>query len=98
MAAVTLEEVKARSSVIHDLNDGMLTQMIDEAEAEASTFIKRPIPWLDDGVAVDVPADVKSAIILRVAQRYRSRDGEVVDGFDEAFRNLLWPYRMQGFF
>ncbi|WP_421680543.1 head-tail connector protein [Stenotrophomonas bentonitica] len=94
MGVVTREDAKAAIPVIHDGDDDLIDRLIVEAEAEATDYLKRPIPWLDsDGAAVAVPGAVAAAVMLKVVTRYKDPEAANSANSDKAFERLLWPHR-----
>lgn len=94
---LTLPEVKAHLRVRHDAEDDVITGMAQAAEDYVSQYLNRPVPWSDeDGKPVDVPASVRSAALLVVADLYQNRSATTSETINEnpAVENLLHFYRV----
>lgn len=94
---LNLPEVKAHLRVLHDAEDDVITGMARAAEDYVSQYLDRPVPWTDDdGEPVEIPASVRSAALLVVADLYRNRSATTNETINEnpAVENLLHFYRV----
>ena len=110
MSYVLLPAAKAHLLVFHDMDDTLIQQNIDAAEAHAATVMNRPriednprVSWQhnlcpEDVVSEDVvPRSVVQAILLFVGDFYENRTQQVVGTIiatNPSAENLLWPYRL----
>lgn len=94
---LTLPEVKAHLRVLHDAEDDVITGMAQAAEDYVSQYLNRPVPWTDDDEKpVEVPASVRNAALLVVADLYQNRGATTSETINEnpAVENLLHFYRV----
>lgn len=99
-AVLTLDEIKRQLKM--ELDDDSRNDELESFEASAidyaSQYIGRPIPWTDDeGVPVDVPASVKSALKLFITDLDQIRENTVVGTIvanRQAAENMLHFYRV----
>lgn len=100
MPVLTLEEIKQqlRMELDDDSRDAELLSLEAAAVDHAAQYIGRAIPWLDQQDApVEVPASVKAAIKLFIADLDQHRENTIVGTIvanREAAENLLHFYRV----
>ena len=100
MSVLTLDEIKTHLRLELDDNSRNAELLDLEAAAvdNASQFLGRPIPWTDSqGAPVDVPASVKAAIKLFIADLDQHRENIVVGTVvanTKIAENLLHLYRV----
>lgn len=100
MAVLTLDEIKQhlRMELDDASRDAELLSLEAAAVDHAAQFIGRAIPWLDElDAPVDVPASVKAAIKLFIADLDQHRENTVVGvtySSRYAAENLLHFYRV----
>ena len=100
MAVLTLEEIKQhlRMELDDDSRDAELLSLEAAAVDHAAQYIGRAIPWLDQlGAPVEVPASVKAAIKLFIADLDQHRENTIVGTIvanREAAESLLHFYRV----
>ncbi len=100
MSVLTLDEIKTHLRLELDDNsrDAELLALEAAAVDHASQFIGRPIPWTDSvGATVDVPASVKAAIKLLIADLEQNRENIVIGtttANTKLTENLLHFYRV----
>ena len=76
MAIVTLDEAKAHLRVDGANEDADIALKLAAAEELVAQSLGRPVPWTDGtGEAVPVPASVKAATLLILADLYANREG-----------------------
>jgi hypothetical protein len=96
MQIVTIEQVKAQVQVDHALDDELLEQKADAAEAAVTLYLENESPNVDIGA--DVPQIVEAVLNL-TAILYRYRDdptleGKIAHGFlPFTTTMLLYPLR-----
>lgn len=88
---VTLQEAKDHLRVLEDDEDALITSLIAAAEGHVAIY-------LGDDLPDPMPAPIKSAVLLLVADLFEHRERQVitgVGGFQEnpTFHLLLNPYR-----
>ena len=97
---LTLDEIKTHLKI--ELSDASQDDELEAFEAAAvdyaSAFIGRPIPWTDeDDNTVPVPASVKAALLMLVADLDQQRQGIVLGltvSKTQAAENMLHFYRV----
>jgi len=100
MTVLTLDEIKTHLKIELDdaSRDAELSQFELEAVDYCAQYIGRTIPWLDDlGAAVDVPASIKRAMLLLIADYDQVRENTAVGvsiAKTEAAENILHFYRV----
>ena len=100
MAVLTLEEIKQhlRMELDDDSRDAELLSLEAAAVDHAAQFIGRSIPWLDElDAPVAVPASVKAAIKLFIADLDQHRENTIVGTIvanRKAAETLLHFYRV----
>jgi hypothetical protein len=100
MPVLTLDEIKTHLRIELDdaSRDAELLNLEAAAVDHAQQFIGRTIPWLDElAVPVAVPASVKAAIKLFIADLDQHRENTVVGvtySSRQAAENLLQFYRV----
>lgn len=77
---ITLNDVKLHLRL--DLEpdpelDQQLQGMLDAAIDNASQYLNRPVPWLDENGEEVFPASVRAAILLIVGDLHENREGVV---------------------
>lgn len=100
MPVLTLDEIKTHLRM--ELDDASRDAELQSLEASAvdyaSQYIGRPIPWKDDAdVDVPVPASIKSAVKLLIADLDQHRENTIVGTIvanREAAERLLHFYRV----
>lgn len=100
MAVLTLDEIKQHLRM--ELEDASRDAELESLEAaavdHAAQYIGRPIPWTDSlGAAVPVPASIKAAIKLIIADLDQHRENTVVGAIvanRKAAETLLHFYRV----
>lgn len=92
---VTLTEAKDHLRVNHTSEDTLIERMINGAVAYAENFINREIPGKQDP-AGEIPADIKDAILLIIADRYENREAAGAEQLykNPAAENILHFYRV----
>lgn len=97
---VTLDELKARIRMDHDVEDDTLELLIEGASAAVLNYLKLEHDHYDDssGEAVDVPAEVKNATLLLCGILSKDRDGTAMKDWEPGdlpapVRALLYPLR-----
>lgn len=86
---LTLYEAKAHLRIDHNDEDELLQAYIDAAEASIADFLGTELP-------TPMPAPVRAAILLRVADLYENREAQTdrpLHG-NKTFERLLQPYRV----
>lgn len=88
MTTVTLEEAKLHMRVDGDDEDTYITGLVMAAETHVSNF-------LGDDLPDPMPAPIKAAVLLLVADLYenRERQGDRTLTEGTAYAMLLAPYR-----
>lgn len=97
MPILNLTEIKHHLRLDSDDEDAHLSLLAEAAEHYAAEFLDRPVPWLDtEGQPVPVPASVKVALLLIVADLYENREAQSLSNTQQnpALQNLLMPYRI----
>jgi hypothetical protein len=100
MPVLTLDEIKTHLRIELDdaSRDAELLSLEESAVDHAQQFIGRTIPWLDElDAPVAVPASVKAAIKLFIADLDQHRENTVVGvtySSRQAAENLLHFYRI----
>lgn len=100
MSVLTLDEIKThlRLELDDSSRDAELLELEAAAIDHASQFIGRPIPWTDEGGGtVAVPASVKAALKLMIADFDQHRENTVVGtsvANTKAAESLLHFYRI----
>ena len=100
MAVLTLDEIKQhlRMELDDDSRDAELISLEAAAVDHAAQYIGRPIPWKDEADQdVPVPASIKSAVKLFIADLDQHRENTVVGATfanRRAAENLLHFYRV----
>ena len=98
MAVLTLDEIKQhlRMELDDDSRDAELLSLEAAAVDHAAQYIGRPIPWTDQAdVEVPVPASIKAAVKLIIADLDQHRENTVVGTIvanRKAAENLLHFY------
>ncbi|SOC23152.1 head-tail connector protein [Rhodobacter maris] len=67
MSSVTLPELKAQLNLDHDLDDALLSHLIDAAEAYAASFTGARLPD-------PLPATIRQAVLMLAAFWYETRE------------------------
>ena len=86
---LTLYEAKAHLRIDHNDEDELLQAYLDAAEASIADFLGTELP-------TPMPAPVRAAILLRVADLYENREAQTdrpLHG-NKTFERLLQPYRV----
>lgn len=82
MGVLTLEQIKTHLRL--ELNDNSQDEYLRELEAQAidyaSQYLGRPVPWSTDEESEFVPASVKRALLLLIADYDQHRENIVVGG------------------
>ena len=90
MPALSVPELKAQLTLDHDLDDALLAQKIDAAEAYVSSYIGEPIP-------TPCPAAIKQAVLMLAAYWYEVREAATIGGNAYAIpfgvHDLLQPHK-----
>lgn len=100
MAVLTLDEIKQhlRMELDDASRDAELQALEAAAVDHAAQFIGRAIPWQDDAaVDVPVPASIKAAVKLLIADLDQHRENTVIGTIvanRKAAENLLHFYRV----
>lgn len=100
MAVLTLDEIKQhlRMELDDASRDAELQALEASAVDHASQFIGRTIPWADPaGAEVPVPASIKAAVKLLIADLDQHRENTVIGTIvanRKAAENLLHFYRV----
>lgn len=86
---LTIYEARQHLRIDHDDEDELLQAYLDAAEASIADFLGTELP-------TPMPAPVRAAILLRVADLYENREGQSdrpLHG-NQTFDRLLQPYRV----
>lgn len=86
---LTLYEAKAHLRIDHNDEDELLQAYIDAAEQSVADYLGIELP-------AAMPAPVRAAILLRVADLYENREAQTdrpLHG-NKTFERLLQPYRV----
>lgn len=80
MMLITIEQAKAQVRVVHDAEDGEITELIEDASEAIVGYMKdaADVFLTTGGDVIDeaVPADVRSACKLEVAHLFKNREGQ----------------------
>lgn len=94
---LTMAEI--RSHLRLDADDA--SPELEVYQAAATDYITqhlgRPVPWSVDGAEVPVPASIKAAALLIVADLYENREAQFIGSIradNPAVERLLYPYRV----
>ena len=97
MPLVTLDEAKAHLRIDGTDDDADIALKLAAAEDAVVQFLNRPVPWTDeDDVEAAVPASVKVAVLLILADLYANREGAIIGAthaVNPTVERLLWPHR-----
>lgn len=86
---LTIYEARQHLRIDHDDEDELLQAYLDAAEASIADFLGTELP-------TPMPAPVRAAILLRVADLYENREAQTdrpLHG-NKTFERLLQPYRV----
>lgn len=86
---LTIYEARQHLRIDHDDENELLQAYLDAAEASIADFLGTELP-------TPMPAPVRAAILLRVADLYENREGQSdrpLHG-NQTFDRLLQPYRV----
>lgn len=89
---ITLDEVKNYLRVDQDAEDGLIAFLLDAATDAAADYINLTPAEL----APAMPAPVKAAILLQVADLYENRERQGSEAYyqNRTYERLLNPYRV----
>jgi len=109
MSVVTVDEAKRYLRVIHELDDGLIQELIDDAEDECLQYIDRPsmprigvdcpddcdTAAIDDPVSDggDLPRSLRRGILLIVQAAYEAKDADEAAKMRRAAEVVWSPYR-----
>lgn len=89
---VTLDDAKMYLRVIHAEEDAAIQDMIDAATEAAADYLNLTAAEL----TAAMPAPVKAAILLQVADLYENRERQGKEAYyqNRTYERLLNPYRV----
>lgn len=89
---VTLDDAKMYLRVIHAEEDAAIQDMIDAATEAAADYLNLTTAELRTAM----PAPVKAAILLQVADLYENRERQGNEAYyqNRTYERLLNPYRL----
>lgn len=89
---VSLDEAKLFLRVEHDVEDTLITQLIQSSQQTVENILRHPLTDY-----VEIPADIKMAILYGVAYLYENRETADFQLMTQLIRAILFPYRSEVF-
>lgn len=89
---VSLEEAKLFLRVENDVEDSLITQLIQSSQQTVENTLRHTLTEYDE-----VPADIIMAILYGVAYLYENRETADFKSIIQLMRAILFPYRNEVF-
>lgn len=94
---VTLDEAKLHLRIDDDDHDDDIIEKLLGASSMITDYLKLggalPSTWIDETGSITVPADIKAATLLALAELYREREAQYADPLSKGVRDLLIRHR-----
>ncbi|AQS52529.1 hypothetical protein BW727_100119 [Jeotgalibaca dankookensis] len=89
---VSLEEAKLFLRVENEVEDSLITQLIQSSQQTVENTLRHTLTEYDE-----VPADIIMAILYGVAYLYENRETADFNSMIQLMRAILFPYRNEVF-
>lgn len=89
---VSLEEAKLFLRVENEVEDSLITQLIQSSQQTVENTLRHTLTEYDE-----VPADIIMAILYGVAYLYENRETADFKSMIQLMRAILFPYRNEVF-
>ncbi|MBA5728531.1 head-tail connector protein [Fundicoccus sp. Sow4_H7] len=89
---VSLEEAKLFLRVENEVEDSLITQLIQSSQQTVENTLRHSLTEYDE-----VPADIIMAILYGVAYLYENRETADFKSMIQLMRAILFPYRNEVF-